>query len=128
MARKDVFLAQIATNQSLASSFNSTPTIIRYLDNIAYQINVTTSNSTGSFAVQASLDYAVNEISGVVTNAGNWINLTLAGGSPVVAAASTQIMINLNQLPFNAVRLAYTSTIAGTGTCNIFIMSRQVGG
>ena len=128
MARKNVNIYQLASSQSLAASFNTSPTLIKYLDNCAYQINVTTTNSTGTFSVQASLDYAKNEVTDVVTNSGNWIDLNLAGGTPSVAAANDQILIDLNQLPYNAIRLKYTPTIAGTGTCNIYVMTRQLGG
>lgn len=127
MARKLILQEQIATSQSLAASFNSTPTIVSYMDNCSYQINVTTSNSTGTFSVQVSDDYQPQtpQLSAVT---GNWVDLSLGGGTPAVAAANDVIIINLNQLPFKAMRLAYTSTIAGTGTCNIFLFNKQIGG
>lgn len=128
MARKNVVVYKLNASQTMASSFTTSPTLIKYLDNIAYQINVTTTNSTGTFSVQASLDYAVDEVGNTPTNLGNWITLTLAGGVPTIAAANDLILINLNQLPFNAVRLVYTPTIAGTGTCDVFVMGRQIGG
>lgn len=127
MARKDVLVSRIAAAQSLAASFTSPVTVIKYLDNIAYQINVTTTNSQGTFTVQGSLDYAVDGPSGTVTNAGNWIDLNL-GSSPTVSAANTNIIINLNQLPFAAIRLVYTSAVAGTGACDILIAGKQLGG
>lgn len=124
--RKNVLTPiSIASSQSLAASFNSTPTMVPYLDNCAYQINVTTSNSTGTFSVQGSLDYiqATGLVQGV---AGHWIDLSLGGGTPTVAAANDSILINLNQVPFNALRLAYTSTIAGTGHADIIFMSKMI--
>ena len=128
MSRKNVFSYQILPNlTSLSAGFVSNPTVVRNLDNVAYQINVTTTNSVGSFTVEASLDYAINESTNTVTNAGNWITLTLAGGTPTVNAANTNILIDLNQLPFEAVRLRYTSTTAGTGTCNGYVMGRMLG-
>lgn len=127
MARKDVVLTTLAPAQSLAANFTGPVTVIRYLDNIAYQINVTTSNSTGTFKVQGSLDYTINEPTNKVTNTGNWADLPLTG-SPVAAAANDVIVINMNQLPYNAIRLVYTSTVAGTGTAAIYLMARQLGG
>lgn len=141
MSRKSTLVTQLGPNGyvplaqsasappfSLSTSFTTSPTGIRYLDNCSYQINVTTSNSSGTFQVQASNDYYVNEGNAdVVMNPGTWIPLTLAGGTPFVAAANDQIIINLNQLPFYAIRLAYTSTVAGTGTATIFIASKVVG-
>lgn len=128
MARKNVLTPQeISINQTMAASFTSPATMVPYMDNVAYQINITTTNSIGTFQVQASLDYNRDPTTGVVTNPGNWIPLTLSG-TPVAAGANDQILISLNQVPFNAMRVAYTSTTAGTGTCNIYIICKQVGG
>lgn len=113
---------------SLSSAFNSPATVVRFSDNCSYQINIATTDSTGTFAVQVSDDYFVNEANGeVVMNPGNWINLTLAGGTPFANAINDFIAINLNQLPFYAVRLSYTPTVPGTGTCAIFISNKTVG-
>lgn len=129
MSQKATLVTTIATNQSLAASFNTAPTVVRYLDNCSYQINVTTSNSVGTFAVQVSNDYYVNEANDNVVNpVGNWTSLTLAGGAPSVNGTNDTIVINLNQLPFYAIRLAYTSTTAGTGTASIFMTDKRLGG
>ena len=128
MARKNVAHPfEVAKAQSLAASFNSAPTMITYLDNVCYQINITTSDSIGTFSVQASIDYE-QDINGNVVNPGHWITLTLGGGTPFANAANDQIIIDLNQLPFNAVRLAYAAGTPGTGHCDIWILSKQIGG
>lgn len=128
MARKNVLTPQeISINQTMAASFTSPATMVPYMDNVAYQINITTTNSVGTFAIQGSLDYNKDPTTGVVTNPGNWITLTLSG-TPAAAGANDQILISLNQVPFNAMRVAYTSTTAGTGACNIYVMLKQVGG
>lgn len=126
MARKNVLFYEVESAKSLAASFNSKPTLIKYLDNASYQINVTTSSSTGTFAVEVSNDYTILEPTNDVTDAGTWTALTLSG-VPFVAAANDSIVIDLKQLPFNAIRVAYTSTIAGTGSCDIFVGIKQVG-
>jgi hypothetical protein len=128
VARKDIVTYKIASAQSLAASFTTIPTLIKFLDNVAYQIITTTTNSTGTFSVQVSLDYAINEPTNKVINPGTWTDLTLAGGVPSVASANDTIAISLNQLPYNAIRLAYTSVTAGTGTIDAFITCKQVGG
>lgn len=113
---------------SLSSSFFSPATVVRFADNCSYQINVSTSDSVGTFAVQVSNDYYVNEANdGVVMNPGNWVNLTLAGGTPFVNATNDFIAINLYALPFYAMRLAYTETTPGTGTCTLFISNKTTG-
>lgn len=128
MARKNVLIYQLENDRSLAVSFNTAPTLVKYLDNCAYQINATTAAVSGTFQVQVSLDYEVNEITNTVVNAGTWVPVTLAGGVPTLSGASDQIVINLNQLPFNAIRLAFTHTAGSPGTADIYIMCRQIGG
>lgn len=129
MSQKNSLRYQLVSGQSLAASFNTSPTMVKVLDNCSYQINITTSDSIGTFKVQASDDYqASGPNDNVVVNAGNWVDLTLAGGSPTVSAANDHIIINLNQLPFNAIRLDYTAGTAGTGTCDIWVVCKRLGG
>ncbi len=127
MARKNTLVYTIATAQSLAANFTTVATIVEYLDNISYQIDITTSNSVGTFTVQASNDYEVNT-AGAVVNEGTWIDLELGGGTPFANAANDNILISLNQVPFVAIRLEYTSSVAGTGTCAITLTAKQLGG
>lgn len=127
MARKNVLIYQLEDAKTMGASFTTSPTLVKYLDNCAYQINFTTSDAVGIFEVEASLDYSVNEVTNSVENSGTWVALDLSGGTPFAASANDQILINLNQLPFNAIRVKYTRT-SGTGACDIFIMARQIGG
>lgn len=127
MSRKNSLVTQLLPiNQSLSASFTSAPTVIRELDNCSYQINISTVDSTGTFNIQSSDDYHVSEPGNVVTNPGTWVNLPLSNAI-VAAGANDTILVSLNQLPFYAVRVSYTSTIAGTGTCNIFITDKMLG-
>lgn len=129
MARKNVLKPyKVLSAQSLASNFQSNPTSITYGDNCAYQINITTTDSIGTFSVQASLDYEKDPVSNTVINPGNWVDLSLSGGTPFANAANDKIIINLNQLPFSAIRLSYTSTTPGTGHCDSYVMTKQLGG
>lgn len=128
MSRKLTLVHTLISDQSLSAGFTTPPTVVRYLDNCSYQIIVTTTDSVGTFAVQASNDYYVNEgNSNVVQNPGTWNDLTLAGGTPFVNHTNDTIMVNLNQLPFYAIRLIYRSTTAGTGTCSIYVVDKTVG-
>lgn len=130
MARKNVVAKKIKTAQSLAASFTTEPTVIQFLDNASYQINITTSDSTGAFSVEASLDYepagSVDPMS-TTPNSGNWVTLNLTM-SPEADAANDSILIDLNQLPYKAIRLKYTADTAGTGVCDVYVMARQLGG
>lgn len=120
--------SSVQLTQTMATSFTSLPTVIRYLDNCSYQINITTIDSVGTFSVQGSNDYNITEPGSYVANPGNWIALTLGGGTPFANGANDNIIIDLNQLPFSAVRLTYTATTAGTGTCQIIVNNKEVGG
>lgn len=126
MARKNTLKYPILIAQSLTASFISPVTFIRNTDNVSYQINVMTTDSVGNFQVQVSDDYALNEAN-IVTNPGNWVTLTLSG-TPTVNASNDFIGISLNQLPYDAIRLLYTSITPGTGTCDVVITSKQLGG
>lgn len=127
MSRKNVLSPQrLTAAQSLSASFNSTATLIPFMDNCAYQINATTSDAVGTFAVQGSVDY-VPATANSPGNTGNWVDLSLGGGTPTLASANDSLIINLMQVPFNALRLAYTRT-SGTGTAELWVMSKQVGG
>lgn len=126
MSRKLV-LAPIVleSSKSLAASFFSPATVLDFQDNVLYQIDVTTSDSEGEFAVQVSQDY--QPPNGQVTaNAGTWVDLPISG-TPSVNAANDNILISLNQVPFHAMRLKYTQSVAGTGTCKITLTARPVG-
>lgn len=128
MARKNTLNYEVASNQSLSSNFSTSPTIINYLDNCSYQIDITTSDSIGSFTVQGSNNYQVYSPTGEVIGNAKWVDLTLGGGIPFANASNDEIIIDLNQLPFSAIRIQYTSSVGGTGTCNIFLTCKQVGG
>lgn len=127
MSRKNANRYHLLTNQSLASSFQSEPTMIAYMDNISYQIDVVTSDSIGEFKIQASNNFQ-NQQAVQNPEPGTWVDLPLGGptSNPVVNAANDVIIINLNQLPFNAVRIVYTASTPGTGTCSVTVMEKML--
>lgn len=133
MAKKDALVTQLknfdgTTSFDLSADFFTPPTIVPYLDNCSYQINIATTDSEGAFSVQVSNDYRANSTSpGDVVSSGNWSDLTLSG-TPVAQAGDDTISISLNQLPYYAVRLHYVSSVAGTGTCSIFLTDKAIGG
>lgn len=127
MARKNTLEYPLALAQSMSANYTTAVTDVRNLDNCSYQISFTTTSSIGSFAVEASNDYDLNEITNVQTSAGTWAELPL-GGTPTANAANDVIIINLNQLPFKAIRLRYTSSTPGTGVMAIKLVCKQLGG
>lgn len=125
MSRKQVLFTQpiatgplvpVVTNPlapvSLAAAFSTAPTTVNFQDNIAYQMDVTTTNSTGNFFLQGSL------------NGTTWADLLPCG---TVAAANDVIVVNANQIPYTQVRLRYQPATAGTGTVSILLMARTIG-
>lgn len=112
--------------KSLATAWTSPVTVIRNLDDVSYQINVTTSNSTGTFAVEVSNDYKESSPTDSLVASGTWSALNLSG-TPTVAAANDVINITLTSPPFNAVRVSYTPTVPGTGTAQVTILARRAG-
>lgn len=111
--QKNVLLPhRLEEAKSLATAFTSTITDIPYLDNLGVQINVTTTNSTGTFTIETSIDKV------------SWV--TLPVGTISVAAATDQFFVNMNNLPFQSIRVKYVPTIAGTGVCDIYVMGKEV--
>lgn len=109
------------------STITSSVSNIQNLDNIGIQLNFT-GTPNGTFFVQVSADYAQQVMGGVavVTNAGNWITVTLPT-TPVASGSANQIYIDLNQLSAPWIRVQYTNT-SGTGTLNAFITAKSLGG
>lgn len=98
---------------SLAASFNTLSTDIRYDDHASYQINITTTNSTGTFFLQCSDDN---------------VNFVDIGTAAVAAAANDTavVWVNFNFVsPF--IRLRYAAGTAGTGTCTILLTAKSTG-
>lgn len=90
-------------------------------------MNVTTSAASGFFTIQGSNDYDANEPGTQIVNPGTWVDLTLSG-VPSVAGANDSILISMNQVPFNALRVQFTNTVVGAGTVDIIMQSKQLGG
>lgn len=125
MSRKNQLNYVLEDAKSLAASFVTEATLVPLLDNLSYQVNVTTASSQGIFTVQASNDYDISIPGTAVQDSGNWFDLVLSG-VPIINAANDVIAVSLNQVPFKAVRLKYTSIVAGTGTCKIIIQDKMI--
>lgn len=127
MARKDTLQAKISTAQSLSATFTSPVTLIKNTDNVSYQINATTADAVGTFKVQGSDDYRAEEPMNAVLSSGSWADIPLGGDALSLASANDTLIISMNQLPFQAVRIVYTRS-SGTGSCDIWISTKQLGG
>ncbi len=121
-AKRSLAPSQILTSQSLGASFSSPATNVLLLDNVAIQLNVTTSDAVGTFTVEGSLDHV--EANGVISNAGNWVALNLSA-VPTLSGSSTSFLLDLNQVSFPWIRVTYTRT-SGTGTVNAYISAKAI--
>lgn len=100
---------------TLSGNITSGSVAIPFLDNIGIQINITAPALTsGFFTVNASLD-------GV-----NYMPLVMSG-TPAVSGSADTVMISLNQVPFRYITVNYTSSTAGTGSCDVWVMSKEIG-
>lgn len=137
MARKNIILHSLfetlsnpSGEQSLSASFISPVTSVQYQDNVSYQIISDGGGSEGTFTIQGSNNYRYNNVTDVQTVAGDWVDLPLGGTTtvPTLSGSADDIIIDMHQIPFAALRVVYTSTVAGTGKCKIFIIAKQLGG
>lgn len=125
MPRKNALLPyKLVDAVSMAASFTSTPLNIQWLDNVAIQCNITTSDAIGPVYIQGSLDYSPGGAGHPIANAGNWVTLTLSP-QPAAAGANDTILFDLNQLSFPYVRISYSRT-SGTGTMTAYASSKEV--
>lgn len=104
------------------SSLTSAVTNIQYLDNVCLEL-IFTGSPTGTFAIQGSVNYAA-DINGNVTNAGDWVAITLSP-APVASGSAGTILLDLNQLSFPYIRVVYTKA-SGTGSLTAVIGGKQL--
>jgi hypothetical protein len=123
--RKVIQGYQIVTGGDASLATVTSPVInIQNLDNVGFQINITTGTPAGTFAVQVSMDYKEYGTfpNAQVLVAGTWTTLTsqvIASGTP------TPITFDLNQLSSPWIRLLYTKT-SGTGNFDVFICGKSL--
>lgn len=102
----------VVSPKSLAADFNSELSTWENQEAISYQINVTTSDSTGQFLLQTSLD------------GDNWVDIGACG---TVAAADDTIVVEYIQQGSYKTRVRYAANVPGTGTCEILVSAKAVG-
>lgn len=104
----------------LSANVTTDITNVQFLDNIGIQIAWIGTAPVGEIFVQTSNDYIVNLIPGT------WTDLDF--GTPInITGNSGNHIININQVPFVAIRLFYSRT-SGTGTMTATAAFRQIGG
>lgn len=108
------YLDPLITGQSMAASFNGTPTNIEFYDNVGIQLSWTGSNPIGTIGVQVSLDYDPR-----FPAQGTWTVLTQPGTSTPVtivpAGSAGNGYFDLNQLSAMWVQVTYTTASGSVG-------------
>ena len=112
----------LVVNGNMASTITSAAFQCQEQDNVGIQLNWT-GTPTGAFTFQVSMDY-FQDYNGNITNAGNWITLTL--NPAITASGSANIAyVDFNQLSAPYIRFVYTPS-AGSGTLNAFVTAKGV--
>jgi hypothetical protein len=111
----------ILNAQSAAASFNTfaMPTNIDYLDNVSIQVTWT-GTPVGTFDV-----YVSNVLHPSTTLTSDWSRLDF-GSTPAIDSTNSDMVINLNQIPFSWIAVVYTKT-SGTGTISAITTIKTVG-
>lgn len=116
------FLAgPVVQGASLASSYTSPAFSVSQFDNLAIQLNFT-GTPTGTFTVQAALDYDPNASS----LPGTWVTVSLNGTTLSAAGAASQILIEYPYVCVPYLRVVYTAS-SGTGALDIWVSGKAAG-
>lgn len=117
MARKMVGRPfQVVTSGDMSSDITGEETTVTFTDNVGFQV-VWIGTPTGTFSVEGTID-------GITWTA---LDVRDADGNPPNAAgAAGSLLININQLPYDKVRLKYDAT-SGSGTLQAYNMTKSVG-
>lgn len=124
MGRKNSHRYTIFQNQSASASFDNknAATDVQFLDNMGIQVTWTGS-PVGVLKVLVSNDVA-NPTDGIPVV--NWSELDF-GTAIAIDNTNSDLIININQLPFKWIALEYVRT-SGTGAITAQFTSKMVGG
>ncbi len=125
MARKDVNLFPVIVDGAMSGNVTSVVTDCRYMDNISYQVRW----SAGSTPLGEMIVEITNQDYPQLTNLGQAVTWTPLdfGATISIAGNSGDHLLNINQYPGAWMRIRYART-SGSGTLNVNMMSKQVGG
>jgi hypothetical protein len=107
---------------SMGASILGTAIAIKNQDNVGIQLNWT-GTPTGTFDVQISNDH-VQDTTGNILNAGNFISIPLSPAIIATGAAGTAF-VDINQTGAVFIRVNYNAT-SGTGVLDAYISAKGV--
>jgi hypothetical protein len=125
MSRKNTHRYTAFKNQDASSNFDNknNPTDVQFLDNIGIQIVWTGATLLGQIKILTSNDDAAPS-KGIAVQ--NWSELDF-GNSIVIDNTNSDIIVNINQVPFKWLALQWVRT-SGTGSITVQFTSKMVGG
>lgn len=114
MSRKSVIRGhKVITDGDMSGSLTSEITNVTNLDNVGYIVEWSGSSPSGQIEVE------------IQSGPSGWAPLDF--GSTISVSGNTgSIILNINQIPFENIRLKYTAS-SGTGTLNVTLSSKVVG-
>jgi len=114
MSRKTVILGhKVIDTGDMSGNLTGLETNVTQLDNIGYIAEWSGTSPVGVLSVE------------VQSGPSGWAALDF--GSPLaVSGSSGSLIINVNQLPFEKIRVVYTAT-SGTGDLTVTLSSKVVG-
>lgn len=112
--RKNVIVPhKLVEGQSLDNSWTSPPVNVQFLDNVGFSIVTSdVSSNTGLFSVEATIDEVY------------WETLPVSPTIEPLASADASYLVALQQVPFRAVRVAFTGS--GDGTVDIYVTAKEL--
>lgn len=121
MARKNVIHSfKMIDDGDASADITSSPTSTIHMDKASIRIEWS-GTPVGTVAIQAQQRKKDERIVEA-----NWFDVDL-GSTVTIDGTDTEHQILFNELPFTDLRVKYTST-SGTGTINVKISAKQVGG
>lgn len=121
MSKKVIEPVNVLTAGDMSGDLASSPSIVKYMDNIAYQC-VFTGSPVGVFNVEVSLDN-VKDASGKVLPATNWAPMSATGIN--VSGGSPQF-IDVNQTSACQIRCTFTAGGGSSGSLDILVSSKEI--
>lgn len=108
------FTDPLINGQSMAASFNGTPTNFQFFDNLTFQLSWTGASPAGTIGIQVS-----NNFDSRFPNNATWSDLQDPPGTPVTIipdGSAGNGVFDLNQLGGMWVRIVYTTTGGSVGS------------
>lgn len=117
MAKPTIYGYKTLDAVSAAVAQTSPATVVGQMDKLTFQCKFTQA-ATGTFLVEAKSE----KIDGTP---GTWYALDFGG--PMTVTAETDVIFNLNELPFSHVRIGWSGHAGNTGTLTVTVSAKAVG-